>query len=242
MFIALVGVASQIATLSRAFAAGLQSAPQIFDVRRSLPLDPAEPVYHDFYINAGAEAGFKKGWMFNVVRVIPVHDPIQNKQQGELQVNVARLQVLQVAATMTVARLISEFTDEERPALDFESVMIGDRADISTLTAEVPKPPPKKKMKAAKADAEVESEELHADIGASQGAGQAASSLSSSATLAEASGQSGQSAPSKVSEGGQQTMTAPEGVPPVVENASPVAKSPDMVRVPVPSSSAAGKL
>ena len=35
--------------------------PLIFDVRRSLPLEPDEPVTKDFYINAGPESGMKKG-------------------------------------------------------------------------------------------------------------------------------------------------------------------------------------
>lgn len=232
-----VGLVSQLALLARAFAGNLQNAPLIFDVRKSLPLDPAEPVYHDFYINAGADAGFKKGWIFNVVRVISVHDPIQNKQQGELQVNVARLQVLQVAPSMTVARLISEFTDEERPALDFESVMIGDRVDLSTLAAEpAVKPATKKKVaKAVKeetADVEVVAEvkpaapEIHSEVHTTS---------SSSAATAPAS-----AAPPTSVQPAQ--VASPQTSAPVVENASPVAKSPDMVRVPVPASPAAGKL
>lgn len=126
----------------------LNNAPLIFDVRRSLPLEPDEPVYHDFYINAGVEAGFKKGMYITVVRLIPVHDPLQNKQQGELQVGVARLQFIQVARNLSVARLHSEFTNEERPALEFEAVMIGDRVDPSTMTMQAPA---QKKKKTAQA-------------------------------------------------------------------------------------------
>jgi hypothetical protein len=140
--------ALQLITLSIAFAQSqsLGSAPMIFDVRRSLPLEPDEPVYHDFYINAGPEAGFKKGMYITVVRLVPVHDPVQNKQQAELAVNVARLQVIHVAHALTVARLHSEFTDEERPTLEYESVMIGDRIDTGSLTMDAPGA--KKKLKA----------------------------------------------------------------------------------------------
>lgn len=121
----------------------LSNAPLIFDVRRSLPLEPDEPVYRDFYINAGVEAGFKKGMYITVVRLIPVHDPLQNKQQGELQVGVAKLQFIEVTRNLSVARLTSEFTNDERPALEFEGVMIGDRVDPASMTMQAP--PQKKK-------------------------------------------------------------------------------------------------
>jgi hypothetical protein len=147
----------QLATVSIAFADSLSSAPLIFDVRRSLPLEPDEPVFHDFYINAGPEAGFKKGMYVTVVRLVPVHDPVQNKQQGELAINVARLQIIHVARALTVARLQSEFTDEERPTLEYEAVMIGDRIDPASLTMDAPgskkrtkayvAPPPKPEAK-----------------------------------------------------------------------------------------------
>lgn len=148
---------SQIASLNLALAQNIVTSvsPMIFDVRRSLPMEPDEPVFHDFYINAGQEAGFKKGQFITVVRIINVHDPVQNKQQGELQVGVARLQVIHVAKSLTVARLDSEFTDEERPALEFEAVMIGDRIDMNSITVEAPAKK-KPKGKAGKQDQRTE--------------------------------------------------------------------------------------
>lgn len=134
-----------------AFAAELQSAPLIFDVRINLPLDPDDQTYHDFYINAGSELGFKKGMFVTVVRPVPVHDPIQNKQQGTLNIAVARLQVIHVERSLTVARLVTEFTDEDRPVLEFESVMIGDRIDPTSMTMEGPSAKKKKGEKAAAA-------------------------------------------------------------------------------------------
>lgn len=116
----------------------LQKAPMIFDVRRSLPMEPTEPVYHDFYINAGLEAGFKKGMFITVTRLIPIHDPVRNIKQGELEVGIARLQVIHSASSLSVARLYSEFTNEERPAVEFEAVMIGDRIDPASGTMKAP--------------------------------------------------------------------------------------------------------
>jgi hypothetical protein len=117
---------------------GLQAAPMIFDVRINLPLEPDDATYHDFYINAGPEAGFKRGQYIMVVRPVPVHDPVQNKQQATLNIGVARLLVIHTEHGITVARLNSEFTDEDRPTLEYESVMIGDRIDVSMTTMDAP--------------------------------------------------------------------------------------------------------
>lgn len=164
--VALFQLSFQLLVLSNTHAAEkLASAPFIFDVRINLPLEPDEPTYHDFYINSGPESGFKKGMFLTVVRPIPVHDPVQNKQQGTLNINVARLQVIHVERNITVARLHSEFSDEDRPTLEFESVMIGDRVDLASATMEAPNskkrnraPVPKPKA-SVKLDREEKSEE-----------------------------------------------------------------------------------
>jgi hypothetical protein len=114
------------------------SIPEIFDMRKNLPLEPTEPVFHDFYINAGPEAGFKKGMYATVVRQVPIHDPVQNKQQAMLNVEVARIKIVHVQKNLTVARVHSILGDDERPTLEFESIMIGDRIDPTTLSMEEP--------------------------------------------------------------------------------------------------------
>ena len=122
------------------------SGPVIFDVRRSLPLEPDEEVTKDFYINAGPEAGFKKGVYISVVRPVPVHDPIKNMQQATLNIPVGKLKVIDVQRGITVARLEMELTDDERPTLEFEGIMVGDRIELGSMTVEQPKKP-KPKLK-----------------------------------------------------------------------------------------------
>ncbi|MES2855103.1 MAG: hypothetical protein V4692_04530 [Bdellovibrionota bacterium] len=144
-----------VATIASSFVASeahAQSAaiPLIFDVRRSLPLEPNEPVYHDFYINAGPEVGFKKGSFVSVVRAIPIHDPLQNTHQATLNIRIGRLEIIHTEKNITVGRLHDELTDDERPTVEFEAVMIGDRVDMASLTNEAPA---KKKKKAAQVEA-----------------------------------------------------------------------------------------
>ncbi len=144
--------------LSRTEIANAQSAsgPVIFDVRRSLPLEPDEEVTKDFYINAGPEAGFKKGLYIAVVRAVPVHDPIKNMQQATLNIPVGKLKVIDVQRGITVARLETELTDEDRPTLEFEGIMVGDRIDTAATTSEQPKKPKPKAKKRVAVTAPVE--------------------------------------------------------------------------------------
>ena len=126
------------------------NAPTIFDVRRSLPLDPDEEVTHDFYINAGPEAGLKKGVFISVVRPVPVHDPIQNKQQATLNIPIGKLQIIHVEKNISVGRLQNELSDDERPTVEFEAIMIGDRVDLASMTSESAAKKPKSRKQSAK--------------------------------------------------------------------------------------------
>lgn len=122
-----------------------EEVPTIFDVRKSLPMEATEAPVHDFYINAGSEAGFKKGQYLPVERALPVHDPIQNKQQAVLTVPVGKVFVIHVDRGLTVARLVQELSNEERPALEYEAIMIGDRVDMKGISLVAPKPSGKKR-------------------------------------------------------------------------------------------------
>ena len=121
----------------------------IIDVRRSLPLDPGEPVYHDFYINAGPEAGYKKGMYLTVIREVSIQDPVLNRQAGTMPVTIGYLKVIQVARGITVARLFGELADDERPSVEYESVMIGDRIEAGSGTMTAPRVKAKAKSVAA---------------------------------------------------------------------------------------------
>ncbi len=111
----------------------------IFDVRKSLQMDPSEPVYHDFYLNAGPEAGLKRGMFVSVVRRTPIHNPIENKSAGTLSVEVAKLQIIQVENGISVGRLVSSFGSADRPVVEFEGIMIGDVLDLTTVSMEAPR-------------------------------------------------------------------------------------------------------
>lgn len=255
-----IAIATQLISLPDVSAQNFNNAPVIFDVRRSLPLEPNEPVYHDFYINAGPESGLKKGMYVTVVRPVPVHDPIQNKQQATLNVTVGKLQVLQVDRGITVARLNSELSDEERPVLEFEAIMIGDRIDLDSATTVAPKPTNKKKPRVSAEResapsapvADSDSDESSISSAESQIAGAQDQSPESGVenlasteptspapqNLAMVTRPLAQAAPLSIGTAGNadgsrnvNPIGASSGVP---ENASPAASRAGMVRIPVP--------
>lgn len=249
--------------------------PMIFDVRRTLPLEPDEPVFHDFYINAGPEAGFKKGQYITAVRPVTIQDPVLNKQQAILDVTVGYLLVIQVQRGITVARLFGELLDEERPALEYESIMIGDRIDLESITTKAPKVKSREKAKPKSLFSQATAPVVSAPALSAQAAGQSndqavsqAANQSTAQTAApptvqstsQASvqgatldatpghslGSSGQSAAPMASPNGvsqaiasaASSIATSSGSP---EKASPAAKSPAMVRVPVPTSGASNQ-
>ena len=245
--------------------------PMIFDVRRTLPLEPDEPVFHDFYINAGPEAGFKKGQYITAVRPVTIQDPILNKQQAILDVTVGYLLVIQVQRGITVARLFGELLDEERPALEYESIMIGDRIDLESITTKAPKVKSREKAKPKSLFSQATAPVVSAPALSAQAAGQSNDQAANQSTAQTAApptvqstsqasvqgatldatpghslGSSAQSAAPMASPNGvsqaiasaASTIATSSGSP---EKASPAAKSPAMVRVPVPTSGASNQ-
>jgi hypothetical protein len=140
LFLATGPAEAQLAIGQGAFA----GSPMVFDMRKSLPMESTEVAVRDFYINAGPEVGFKRGQFLKVMRSTQIHDPFSNQQQAVMSVPVGFLQVIHVERGITVARLHSETTTAERPVVEFEGVMVGDRIDMSSISAEAPKAPAKR--------------------------------------------------------------------------------------------------
>ena len=246
--------------------------PMIFDVRRTLPLEPDEPVFHDFYINAGPEAGFKKGQYITAVRPVTIQDPILNKQQAILDVTVGYLLVIQVQRGITVARLFGELLDEERPALEYESIMIGDRIDLESITTKAPKVKSREKAKPKSLFSQATAPVVSAPALSAQAAGQSNDQAANQSTAQTAAPPTVQSTSQASVQGATldatpghslgssaqsaAPMASPNGVSQAIasaaasstatssgspEKASPAAKSPAMVRVPVPTSGASNQ-
>lgn len=106
------------------------SAKQVIDVRRNITLSDTDPVYKDFYINAGTSDGFKKGQILTVSRKVQVRDSSGSQSVGEMEVPVGELKVISVFEKVTVARESKLFDRQDLPMLEQRAIMSGDNVDI----------------------------------------------------------------------------------------------------------------
>lgn len=152
LFIALL--IGQVAVAQESESTPAQVAPEIIEIRKSLPMEPTEKAVKDFIINRGSSAGLKAGAYVNVVREVAVNDPVRNKALGALHIPVGKLQLIHVENNISVARLHSELGDDERPMLEYEALMIGDEVDLNSISMETPKASKKRWSTAAAASTE----------------------------------------------------------------------------------------
>lgn len=101
----------------------------IIEVRRNIPLADNDPVYKDFFINGGTDAGLKKNMTLNVLRKISLRDATGTQNYGELMAPVAQLKIIFVNNRVAVAREVKPVAQEESPMLEQVGVMIGDKIE-----------------------------------------------------------------------------------------------------------------
>ncbi len=106
--------------------------PTIFDMRKPVTLSDSDPVYRDFYINGGIESGLQPGMLVNVQRKVTLYDNYQNRSPGELIVAVGKVKIIHAQKGISVARHYSDFDRKDRPTLEDEYIMIGDRLDVKS--------------------------------------------------------------------------------------------------------------
>jgi hypothetical protein len=112
----------------------------IVDVRRNIPLSDEAPVYKDFYINAGSDAGLKKNMVVTVIRKIAVRDATGTQTFGDLDIPVGQLKVISSLGRIAVAREYKLISRDEEPMLEQVGMMIGDRLDLAGSFVDNKKP------------------------------------------------------------------------------------------------------
>ncbi len=108
----------------------------IFDVRNTLALSDNEPLYKDYYLNAGSVRGLRVGMIITVVRKVSLYDSYQNKSAGEMNLEVGKIKVIHVQKDLAVARDHSTISRVANPILDYDFVMLGDALDLDTMVME----------------------------------------------------------------------------------------------------------
>lgn len=128
----LIGVFTTLIILSTDLSTAWAQQATVFDVKKNLKLTEDEKTYRDYYINAGEEEGLRAGMIVTVERSQSTYDHHQNMSPGELRVAVGKLKIIHVQKGISVGRLHSRFSSEQRPMLNYNYIMIGDRLDLST--------------------------------------------------------------------------------------------------------------
>lgn len=100
---------------------------QIVDVRRNIPLADDAPIYKDFYLNAGSEAGLKKNQVVTVFRKLTIRDSSGLVSYGELTIPVGQLKIVAAQNKVSVAREHKLISRDEEPMLEQIGLMSGDQ-------------------------------------------------------------------------------------------------------------------
>lgn len=98
----------------------------IVEVRRNIPLSDEAPVYKDFYLSAGAEAGLKKNMVVTIVRKTNIRDATGTQSYGEMEIPVGQLKVIAVLGRAAIAREYKLISREDEPMIEQIGMMIGD--------------------------------------------------------------------------------------------------------------------
>lgn len=100
-------------------------------VTTDFPMKAGEPLYKDFYINAGTNNGLKKGILIEAVRKMNTYDNINSKLLGDTAIKIARLRLIHVDKNVSIARLVKFYDKDKTPMTGIDSVMIGDFIEVS---------------------------------------------------------------------------------------------------------------
>ena len=108
------------------------ASTSVFYIKKSLMMKNDENPQHDYYINAGTEAGLKKGMVIKVHRKVPFQDTGVIKLTEQLEVPVVELKLIHVQGKLSVGRIHKNLIDRNSPVLDYSTVMLGDSVNLGS--------------------------------------------------------------------------------------------------------------
>lgn len=103
----------------------------VTSVVRDFPLTSGEKNPADYYVNAGSSNGLRKGLTIEAVRKLPIYDNMNSKLIGDTSVKIARMKIIHVDKTYSIARLVKMYDKAETPLAGHYNVMIGDLVEVA---------------------------------------------------------------------------------------------------------------
>lgn len=120
----------------------------VVEVKRNITLSDDDPVYKDYYINAGDGSALRKNLVVNVKRKVTIKDN-GSKTIGDFETVVGQLKIIHVGNKVSVAREFKLTPRDEEPMLDQIGVMMGDKVDLEKSFIDNTKPVYKRKTSEA---------------------------------------------------------------------------------------------
>lgn len=110
-----------------------QSNGAIIQVARRLRMSYSEPMPpKDYFIDLGQRDGLKVGDVLEVFRYVPVPNRMASGDWHVMKVSVGELIVKQVGESTSVARTERERELNSLPAMEYQSLMLGDQVSVKT--------------------------------------------------------------------------------------------------------------
>lgn len=103
---------------------------QVINVHRNIQMSDDEPVYKDFYLNAGAESGLKQNMVVTVVRKLNIRNAAGTQSFGEIKIPVGQIKILAVQNKIAIGREYKIDSRDDLPMLDQAFMMVGDEVEM----------------------------------------------------------------------------------------------------------------
>jgi hypothetical protein len=116
----------------------------VVEVKRNITLSDDDPIYKDYYVNAGDGSALRKNLVVNVKRRVVVKDN-GSKTIGDFETTVGQLKIIHVGNKVSVAREFKLTPRDEEPMIEQIGVMRGDRVDLNNSFIDYTKPVYKRK-------------------------------------------------------------------------------------------------
>lgn len=128
------------------FGLSIHAAPSeisVVQVKRNIQMSETDPIYRDYYLDAGEEAGMKKNMVIEVLRKTSVKDSSGAHTYGEINIPVGQLKIISVFNKIAVAREYKLLSREEAPVLEQTGIMMGDTIETKGAFTDSGKTPSK---------------------------------------------------------------------------------------------------
>lgn len=105
----------------------------VYSIEHKLPLGnlgTSEEPQKNFYLNIGSLQGLEEGSLVEVRRKVSKNNKFTNNKEHIFHVKVGMLKIIQVSENSSIAITDEDETSNQKPILNYSTVMLGDEVTI----------------------------------------------------------------------------------------------------------------